>query len=157
MFHIFKRILFFKKTCVSVTLTAQSNFNAKYFKTITIWNNLSDLTTCSPRVQYFFQRKLTLFGKCQIINSLIVFKLIYVATILESPDQAIIKQVNKIIFSFLWGKRERIKRKTLIRHISDGGIGITDFETKVKALKASWVSKLIQSKNDLNQLLNACI
>lgn len=54
-------------------------------------------------------------------------------------------------------ERERIKRKTLIRHISDGGIGITDFETKVKALKASWVSKLIHFNNDLNQLLNACI
>lgn len=102
-------------------------------------------------------RKLTLFGKCQIINSLIVSKLLYVATILENPDQTIFKQVNKIIFSFLWGKRERIKRKTLTRHISDGGIGITDFETKVKALKASWVSQLIQSNNDLNQLLNACI
>ena len=102
-------------------------------------------------------RKLTLFGKCQIINSLIISKLLYVATILENPDQTIFKQVNKIIFSFLWGKRERIKRKTLIRHISDGGIGITDFETKVKALKASWVSKLIHSNNDLNQLLNACI
>lgn len=92
-----------------------------------------------------------------MINSLIVSRLLYVATILENPDQTIFKQVNKIIFSFLWGKRERIKRKTLIRHISDGGIGITDFETKVKALKASWVSKLIHSNNDLNQLLNACI
>lgn len=101
-------------------------------------------------------RKLTLFGKYQIINSLIVSKLLYVATILENPDQTIFKQVNKIIFSFLWGKRERIKRKTLIRHISDGGIGITDFETNVKGLKASWVSKLIHSNNDLNQLRNAC-
>lgn len=31
-------------------------------------------------------RKLTLFGKCQIINSSIVSKLLYVATIIENPD-----------------------------------------------------------------------
>ena len=102
-------------------------------------------------------RRLTIFGKCQIINSLIVSKLLYVATILENPNQDIVKKVNKIIFSFLWGKRERIKRKTLIRKIKDGGIGITDFETKVKALKASWVAKLVQKDSGLHWLLNACV
>lgn len=55
-------------------------------------------------------RKLTIFGKCQIITSLIVSKLLYVATVLEYPEQNTIKQINRIIFSFLWGNRERIKR-----------------------------------------------
>lgn len=91
-------------------------------------------------------RKLTIFGKCQIINSLIVSKLLYVATILEYPEQNTIKQINRIIFSFLWGNRE----STYPTHL-EGGIGITDFELKIKAIKAAWVSKLVQSDNVLNK------
>lgn len=97
-------------------------------------------------------RKLTIFGKSQIINSLNVSKLLYVATILEYPGQNTIKQMNRIIFSFLWGNRERIKSKTLIRTILEEGIGITDFEIKIKAIKATWVPKLVQSDNVLNKL-----
>lgn len=81
-------------------------------------------------------RKLTIFGKCQIINSLLISKILYNASILENPEQSFIKSLNKIIFSFIWGNRERIKRKTLIRSINEGGIGITDFESKISNLKS---------------------
>lgn len=102
-------------------------------------------------------RKLTIFGKCQLINSLLISKVLYTATILENPEQSFIKSINKIIFSFIWGNRERIKRNTLIRNINEGGIGITDFESKLKAIKASWVSKIIQNRSSLSSLLNACV
>lgn len=59
-------------------------------------------------------RKLPLFGKCQIIDSLIVYKLLYFATTLAETDQTNFKQVHKNVFSFLWEKGERTKRKTLI-------------------------------------------
>lgn len=61
-------------------------------------------------------RKLTLFGKCTVINSLIVSKLLYLFTVLENPNIEFIKKLNKIIYNFLWGKRERerIKRKSLV-------------------------------------------
>lgn len=52
-------------------------------------------------------RKLTLFGKCTVINSLIVSKLLYLFTVLENPNIEFIKKLNKIIYNFLWGKRER--------------------------------------------------
>ena len=102
-------------------------------------------------------RKLSLFGKCQIVNSLILSKLLYTSAILEYPDKDFIKNLNKIIFSFLWNKRERIKRKTLIRSTEEGGIGIMDFEMKIKAIKASWIPKLLVNKNSLGSLLNACL
>ena len=38
------------------------------------------------------KRKLTLFGKCFVINSLLLAKLIYTASILESPDDEFIKK-----------------------------------------------------------------
>lgn len=36
-------------------------------------------------------RKLTLFGKCTVINSLIVSKLLYLFTVLENPNIEFIK------------------------------------------------------------------
>lgn len=46
-------------------------------------------------IEHIRNSKLTLLWKCQIINSFNFSKLFYVATILESPDQAIFKQVKK--------------------------------------------------------------
>ena len=57
------------------------------------------------------------------------------------PDY-IIKQLNTIIFSFIWDNKERIKRKTLIGKIENGGAGMTDIESHFNALKASWVNRI---------------
>ena len=59
----------------------------------------------SPRKK----RKLTIFGKVCVINTLAISKLIYVASILEYPDENTIKLLNAKNFEFLWNKRERIR------------------------------------------------
>ena len=88
------------------------------------------------------KRKLTLFGKVQIINTLLVSKFVYNFSVLNVPEN-IIKQINKIIFGFLWNKRDRIKRKTIIAKLEKGGLNLVDIEAKINALKATWVSKLL--------------
>jgi hypothetical protein len=55
----------------------------------------------------------------------------------------------------LWGKRDRIKRKSLIRTINEGGIGITDFEAKMKASKAAWVARILRDKGNLGSIMQA--
>lgn len=87
-----------------------------------------NLRSLKKILDYWQSRKLTIFGKCQLMNSLLISKVLYTATILENPEQSFIKSIYKIIFSFIWGNRERIKRNTLIRNINEGGIGITDFQ-----------------------------
>ena len=99
-------------------------------------------------------RNLTLFGKCCIINTLAISKLIYVASILNLPDQKEVKYMNKIIFSFLSSTKDRIKRNTMIGTIEQGGIGIIDIESKLKAIKASWIGKLIDCKCRLKYFLD---
>lgn len=42
-------------------------------------------------------------------------------------------------FNFIWNKSERIKRNTLIGNVRNGGLGIIDVESKLKALKAVWL------------------
>lgn len=101
------------------------------------------------------RRKLTLFGKCTVINSLALSKLIYVASILEIPDEDYIKRINKLIYNFIWNKTDRIKRNTLIGHVKEGGLGITDVDSKIKALKASWVPRLKETKHCIKSYVNS--
>ena len=82
------------------------------------------------------RRKLTLFGKCTIINTLAISNLVYIASVLPNPKKDFIKNVTKLIFNFLWKKGDRIKRNTLIGNIKQGGIGIVDVESKLMAIKA---------------------
>lgn len=59
------------------------------------------------------KRKLTLFGKKEIINTLIISKLQNNATILTSPPLKIIQQINKLILLFYRGIRIVLKEKIL--------------------------------------------
>ena len=103
------------------------------------------------------KRKLTLFGKCTVTNSLAISKLVYLANILELPDENYIKKINRLIFNFIWNKTDRIKRNTMIGKIEDGGMGITDIESKFKALKASWVRKLENTDHCILSYLNSYV
>ena len=93
------------------------------------------------------RRNLSIFGKSVVLKTLIISKLLFVSSILTFPPPDILQRINKLIFSFLWGNRERIKRKTLIGSIENGGVGMIDFESKIHSLKASWVQRIINNSN----------
>ena len=92
------------------------------------------------------KRDLTLFGKVCIIKSLAIAKLIYSATCLRIPSH-VCKEVDQRIFRFLWGKRDTIKRKSIINSVNEGGLGMIDIESQFEAIKAAWVFKIINTPN----------
>ena len=93
------------------------------------------------------KRNLTLFGKVCIIKSLALSKIVYIATCLSLPDK-IIKQIDQRIFKFLWGKRDRIKRKSVINKLEDGGLNMIDLKTQIIAINAAWVSRIVTASDD---------
>ena len=44
------------------------------------------------------------------------------------PPDDFVKQINKLIYNFIWNSRDRIKRNVLINSIEKGGIGFVDVE-----------------------------
>ena len=90
------------------------------------------------------KRSLTLFGKIAIIKTLSIPKLLYPAHFLPVPPE-IIKKANKMFYTFVWKSKDRIKRNTLISDISEGGLSMPDLDSKIHALKASWVLKILNS------------
>ncbi len=71
-------------------------------------------------------------------------------SILKTPDK-IKKEIEKLIFGFMWNSNDRIKRKTLIGPKSKGGINMLDIYCKDKSLKAAWIARLF-NKNSVNRL-----
>ncbi len=94
-------------------------------------------------------RNLSLPGKVLIIKSLASAKLVHNMTILHTPEE-VIKEIEKLIFGFLWDSHDRIKRKTLIAKYKEGGINMLDIICKNKALKASWLR--FMHHNNVNSL-----
>ncbi len=89
------------------------------------------------------QRALSIQGKITIIYTLALAPLIYVASIIDIPTNAI-TQINNIIQCFLWdGKTSKIAQSTLIQSIEHGGLKHGHLEAKSKALKLSCVKRLI--------------
>ena len=109
----------------------------------------------SKLVHTWKSRHLTIFGKCIVINTLALPKLLYIASILPITDVTI-KSVNKIFFSFIWGKRDRIKRNTLVLCKKEGGTGLIDIECKIKSLKAAWVKYFVY-QNNVSNFINAIL
>ena len=59
------------------------------------------------------------------------------------PD--ITLKIEKVLYSFLWKNRERIKRKILIRKIKNGGSNMLDVESFFKSLQCSWITRIVKN------------
>ncbi len=75
----------------------------------------------------------------------------YVASIIDIPKNAI-TEINNIIKHFIW-KTSKIAQSTLIQSIEHGDLNLCHFETKSKALKLSWVKRLINRIHANGKLL----
>ena len=58
--------------------------------------------------------------------------------------KAVIKSINVMIFNFLWGGKNKVKRSTVINNVKNGGLNMLDVESFFAALKASWVTRLLK-------------
>ncbi|KAK3093093.1 hypothetical protein FSP39_010992 [Pinctada imbricata] len=90
----------------------------------------------------WFKRKLTMIGKIQIINSLIISQLTHLVTVMPLPS-VFLKRIESLIYKFLWdNKQEKLKRKTISQKYENGGLNLIDISTHAKTMIISWVRKL---------------
>lgn len=90
-------------------------------------------------------RDLTLFGRTMLAKSLGLSQLIYPASMLSVPE-TVIQQTQSKLFVFLWkNKTDKIKRQVLFPPLSKGGLSFPCFRTVIKALRLSWISRLLKT------------
>ena len=100
-------------------------------------------------LQSWKKRNLSLFGKIQIIKTFGMSKLILPATLAKTPGD-VIKKVETLFYTFLWGSKDKVKRSTVIHEIKYGGLNMLDIKTFITSLKASWVLKIINSNPEIH-------
>ena len=97
-------------------------------------------------------RNLTIFGRTQIINSLVISQIVHKARI-YIPSKQIIKELNSLIYSFLWYPNciEQLSRKKLIADREKGGINLIDIKSKMETCRVEKAKALAKSEN-LNEI-----
>ncbi len=100
------------------------------------------LKKASGLLQLWATRKLTIYGKVQIVRTFIISQFNFVFSVLLTPKE-VIKKLECLIFKFLWkNKKERIKRNVLICNISQGGMKVPDVNTMKNTFLLKWIKRI---------------
>ena len=73
-------------------------------------------------------------GFILVWQSDLIPKLLYVSAILETPEE-IIKQMERMVYKFLWKGPDKVTRLSVINSLKNGGLNLTDLETQIKAIR----------------------
>lgn len=95
------------------------------------------------------KRKLTLFGRITVIKSLVLSKFNHLFLALPNPPGELIKQLEKLFYKFLWNSGpDRIKRSIIVKDLRVGGLRMVNISSFIKALKITWLRRIIQNSQD---------
>ena len=54
--------------------------------------------------------------------------------------------MEKMVFKFLWEGPDKVTRLSVINTLDKGGLNLTDFESYIKALRLSWIPRLLDER-----------
>ena len=103
-------------------------------------------------------RGLTLLGKIQVIKTFAIPKILYRMSLICS-NKKFIKDINQILFNFIWKGKDKVKRATLINDINEGGLKMPHIESMIEAQRIMCIQKFLDNslrswKCILNHYLN---
>ena len=92
-------------------------------------------------------RYLTPFGRITVAKTSILSKCIHIFSSLPISLH-FQKQLNNILFQFVWDKKpDKIKRTTICNSYCNGGLKMINVNSFEKALKVSWIGKFLSSSD----------
>ena len=115
------------------------------------WQN--KLNKIENILQQWHKRKLSLYGKVEVLKTYVLPKITYSASVL-TVSKEISQNIKKLFFYFLWGKRDKVKRSHVIRKQIEGGLNMIDIDSYFSSLKAAWISRLINSRGKWSDMIH---
>ena len=88
-------------------------------------------------------RNLTLHGKIQVVKTFVMPKFMSRASLLCSTKK-IIKELNSIIYRFIWKGCDKIKRLALISDYKNGGLRMPHIKTLIDTQRIICLKKYIE-------------
>ena len=77
-------------------------------------------------------RGLTLLRRIQPVTSFIIPKVLGKTSLITVTDD-LIKEINSVMYRFIWKGNDKIKRAALINDIEDGGLKMLDIQSMILA------------------------
>ena len=88
---------------------------------------------------------LCLLGKINVIKTYLMSKIVYTASVLETPTY-VIRRLKNIVFNYIWGKRDRVKRSTITKKLCEGGLNMIDIDCYLDSLKVAWITRFVNNQ-----------
>ena len=91
-------------------------------------------------------RGLTLLGRIQIVKSFIIPKVLSKAALIAVTED-LIKEINSLIYRFIWKGNDKIKRAALINDIEDGGLKMLVIQLMILAQRVMVLKRFADREN----------
>ena len=91
-------------------------------------NFIEILDSVKKRINIWSSRGLSIYGKVTIIKSLIIPKFVFISWLLMVLKE-IVKELNQMIFKFLWKGTDKVTRLSTINEYENGGLKMIDLES----------------------------
>ncbi len=85
-------------------------------------------------------RDLSLMGRLAIVKAQGIAQIQYMASNILMPERYI-KEINRLLYKFIWKGPDKIKRVIARRKIREGGLGMPDASDIAKAASIQWIGR----------------
>ena len=97
-------------------------------------------------INYWSSRGLSVYGKVTLIKSLLIPNIVYTSSLLPTPEH-IVKDLNHILYKFLWKGKDKVTRASTINNYEERGIKMVDIESLIKCLRLSWLKRIFSDNS----------
>ena len=100
-------------------------------------NFIERLDSIKKLINIWSSRGLSVYGKVTIIKSFLIPKFVYVCSVLPTPNE-LVKQLNQLLFKFLWNGTDKVTRVSVINEYEEGGLKMINLDCMIKSLRLAW-------------------
>lgn len=109
------------------------------------WNN--KVSKIINILNMWLQRKLTIQGRCTVINSLLMSRLWYTLSVFSMPE-TIMNEIKQMCVKFLWGNGAHLLQyNTVVGKKTEGGLKFDDIFLKLLSFRLKFLSRFLDEDN----------
>ena len=109
-------------------------------------NFIERLDSIKKLINVWSSRGLSVDGKVTIIKSFLIPKFVYVCSVLPTPNE-LAKQLNQLLFKFLWNGTDKVTRVSVINEYEEGGLKMINLDCMIKSLRLAWLKRIFEGQN----------
>ena len=119
-------------------------FHVDLDKMITL-NYTDKIKSLRSTITHWKRRYISPIGKITIIKSLLLPMFIHLFVSLPNPETHMLKEINDILFNFLWNGPAKIKKSVVTNDYSGGGLRMINTLNFIQSLKCTWIRRIINT------------